>query len=184
MTQIFNKKGLATAATILKVQPSIVVESEVGKAIIGSDLGVKPKKPIIGKLIKNILTFNASKLFEIKSDSLKQGDIIDIDSFKIGEKLTAQANSKGKGFSGTVKRHNFSRGPKTHGSDNYRRPGSIGAQQPQRVIKGKKMAGQMGNTKITIHNLEILEVNPIEKLIMIKGSIPGPSRTMVKLIGK
>jgi len=105
------------------------------------------------------------------------------DLFEAGEKVVVTGVSKGKGFAGTIKRHNFHRGPKTHGSHNYRAPGSIGAGYPQHVFKGIKMAGQMGHEQVTIKNQKIAMVDVENNLIAVVGSVPGPRRGIVMIKG-
>ena len=111
------------------------------------------------------------------------GDKIGTDTFEVGDKVRVQAVSKGKGFAGTIKRHNFSRGPKTHGSHNYRAPGSIGAGYPQHVFKGQKMAGRMGSDTVTVRNLEVMYIDSKNNIIGIKGAIPGPKKGLVRVQG-
>src|SRR3990167_1131155 len=102
-----------------------------------------------------------------------------IENFKEKEKLVVTGISKGKGFAGTVKRHHFHTGPRTHGSNNYRQPGSIGDTGPQRVVKGRRMAGHLGAKKTTVRNLEIYKIEAAKKLVFIKGGIPGPRNAKV-----
>src|SRR5204862_5969035 len=104
-----------------------------------------------------------------------------VEQFKVGEEVVVQGVSKGKGFAGTIKRHNFHRGPKTHGSHNYRAPGSIGAGYPEHVFKGIKMAGHMGHETVTIKNQNIIMIDVERSLIAIEGSVPGAKRGMVMI---
>jgi len=97
--------------------------------------------------------------------------------------VTVTGTSKGKGFAGTVKRHNFNTGPKTHGSHNYRAPGSIGAGYPQHVMKGKKMAGQMGAEQVTVKNLKIVKIDAANNIIAVRGAVPGPRKSVVVVRG-
>jgi large subunit ribosomal protein L3 len=102
------------------------------------------------------------------------GQEIRLDIFNVGEKVSVSGTSKGRGFSGTVRRHNFSRGPVTHGSRNVRRPGSAGCSAyPARIIKGKKMPGQYGNKKVTVKKIQIVDIIPEENIIFLKGAVPG-----------
>ena len=107
---------------------------------------------------------------EIKADIFKPGDVVNI----IG-------TSKGKGFAGVIKRHSFHRGPETHGSNHHRKPGSIGSMFPQKVIKGKKMPGHMGYEKTTIKKTKILKIDPQNNIIAVKGSVPGPAKSLLKV---
>ena len=110
------------------------------------------------------------------------GQVVNLDNFSAGQKIRVTGTSIGKGFAGNQKRHNFSRGPMTHGSKNHRLPGSIGAgSTPGRVYPGKKMAGQMGNKKVTLKNTEIVFVNSEENIIVLKGSVPGKKNAVLKL---
>lgn len=112
--------------------------------------------------------------FEENSDFLKE--------LKPGDKLRVSGRSKGRGFQGVVKRHGFSGGPKSHGQkDRHRAPGSIGATAPQRVIKGKKMAGHMGAVRVTVKNLVVADVKPEEKILMVKGAVPGMRGTTIEI---
>jgi len=107
---------------------------------------------------------------------------VNLDNFSAGQKIRVTGTSIGKGFAGNQKRHNFSRGPMTHGSKNHRLPGSIGAgSTPGRVYPGKKMAGQMGNKKVTLKNTEVVFVNSEENIIVLKGSVPGKKDAVLKL---
>jgi large subunit ribosomal protein L3 len=116
-------------------------------------------------------------------NKLKVGDKLDVSVFEVGDKIQVTGTSKGKGFAGTVKRHNFNTGPKTHGSHNYRQPGSIGSGYPQHVFKGIKMSGRMGGDKITTKGLKIVSVDAENNLIAIKGAVPGPRKSIVMIRG-
>jgi large subunit ribosomal protein L3 len=114
--------------------------------------------------------------------SYKLGQMIDVNTFNVGQKVNVTAKSIGKGFAGNQKRHNFSRGPMTHGSKNHRLPGSVGAgSTPGRVYPGKKMAGQMGNKTVTIKNSEVLFVSTSENILVLRGSLPGKKDNVLKI---
>lgn len=115
--------------------------------------------------------------------ALEIGAKIDVTTFDIGDEVQVTGTSKGKGFAGTIKRHNFSRGPKTHGSHNYRAPGSIGAGYPQHVFKGMRMAGRMGHDQVTVKGLKIALVDAERNIIAIAGAVPGPKRGTVMVKG-
>nr|YP_009369893.1 50S ribosomal protein L3 [Boldia erythrosiphon]ARO90581.1 50S ribosomal protein L3 [Boldia erythrosiphon] len=193
MTQIFDDRGLTIPVTIIKAGPCIIVQIKndakhgYSSVQIGYDKVEynKVKKPILGHFKKNNIT-PLKYLFEMKIDSLTKcdiGQLIKVDSFVIGQKVKISANSIGKGFSGCQKRHNFARGPMSHGSKNHRQPGSIGAgTTPGRVIPGKKMAGQLGNKKTTIKNLKIVYIDKINNLLGIKGSVPGKTGNLLKVV--
>ena len=117
-----------------------------------------------------------------KPEDFKLGQIIKVDTFSAGQKVRVTGESIGKGFAGNQKRHNFSRGPMTHGSKNHRLPGSIGAgSTPGRVYPGKKMAGQLGGAKVTLKNTEVLYVNIEDNILVLKGSVPGKKNTVLKI---
>jgi large subunit ribosomal protein L3 len=115
--------------------------------------------------------------------SLTVGDKLIADIFSVGDMVQVVGTSKGKGFAGTIKRHNFARGPKTHGSHNYRAPGSIGAGYPQHVFKGQKMAGRMGHDTVTVKNLMVVMVDAEKNLIGVRGAVPGPKKGLVRVQG-
>ncbi len=148
----------------------------------------KLNKPLAGHLekIKNqISNINFKYLREFKVDSVdnyKIGDEIDVSVFQKGDKAKISGLNKGRGFQGVVKRHGFSGGPKTHGQKNrLRAPGSIGATAPQRVMPGRKMAGRMGQERITIKNLEIVGVDKENNILMVKGAVPGMRGTLLEI---
>jgi large subunit ribosomal protein L3 len=115
--------------------------------------------------------------------SLQPGTKLDVSTFEVGDKVRVTGTSKGKGFAGTIKRHNFSRGPKTHGSHNYRAPGSIGSGYPEHVFKGMRMAGHMGHEQVTVSGLKVAIVNLELGIIGVTGAVPGPKRGLVSLQG-
>jgi large subunit ribosomal protein L3 len=186
MTHIFDETGNFVPVTILLATPSVVTQVKTQKvdgyeAIqIGFGNKKNHKKPQIGHLAKADIM--AKKLTEIEIEANKEykiGDKIDLSIFDEGEKIILQGLSKGKGFAGTIKRHNFHRGPKTHGSHNYRAPGSIGAGFPQHVFKGQKLPGRMGAALTTVKNNRIARLMPEENLILIRGAVPGPKKGIV-----
>ena len=130
---------------------------------------------------KHIREFRVDTLPE----GLKVGDAIDVNTFELGELVQATGTSKGKGFAGTVKRHNFNTSKKTHGGNgNVRKPGSIGSMYPQKVFKGKRMAGQMGHDQVTVKNLAVAYIDAETNLIGLKGAVPGPRKGLVVIGGK
>ncbi len=142
------------------------------------------KKPQRGHL-KNLGNLRWLREFRVNNMELKPGDKIDVSTFAPGDKVNVVAISKGKGFQGVVKRHGFHGGPKSHGQkDRHRAPGSIGASWPQHVIKGMKMAGRMGGDKITVKNLEVVEVDKENNIIALKGAVPGRRGTLVRISGR
>jgi len=200
MTQIFDANGVRSGVTVLEVGPCVVtalktVETDGYNAVqIGYGEAKKLSKTQAGqvkksgaksKLLKEVRTSEVVEIQEgeDQTPALKIGDTLGADLFEAGEKVVVTGVSKGKGFAGTIKRHNFHRGPKTHGSHNYRAPGSIGAGYPQHVFKGIKMAGQMGHEQVTIKNQKIAMVDVENNLIAVVGSVPGPRRGIVMIKG-
>lgn len=196
MTRIFDENGNVIPVTIVEAGPCYVTQIKT-KEIDGYSavqLGFdekKPKnitKPLLGHFNKANVT-PKRVLSEFRNYDLKEiklGQEISVDIFSVGDKLSVQGISKGKGFQGVVKRHGFGGGPVTHGqSDRLRAPGSIGASSyPSRVFKGQRMAGRMGGTKVTIRNLQVVKIDKEQNLIFIKGAIPGHINSYVKLIKK
>ena len=192
MTQIFNKKGSSIPVTILQLGPCIVtqikdVKSDGYQAVQVGYLEVnknKLKKPELGHLNKTN-TPALKYLHEYRVNSLNNiqvGQILTVEEFKVGHLVKISGLSIGKGFTGYQKKHHFSRGPMTHGSKNHRQPGSIGAgTTPGRVFPGKKMAGRMGHNKVTIKNLQIIDIHPEENIIIVKGAIPGKRGSIISL---
>ena len=193
MTQIFNEEGLAVPVTVIKVDPIVVtqvktVETDGYNAIQVGTVAAKEKhltKARIGHFAKNKLE-NFRHLQEFRVDNPQDytvGQQIELSVLSDVQKVDVTGTSIGKGFQGTVKRHNFSRGPMAHGSKNHREPGSIGAgTTPSRVIKGKRMAGNMGNERVTITKLKLVKVDSENSLILIKGSVPGSEGKLVTIV--
>lgn len=192
MTQIFEESGTIFPVTILKTELCQVsqiktVDTDGYNAIqvaYTKEKLNKVTKPQLGHLKKS--TDKGFKSFgEFRLDNpqdFKLGQLIDLGCFEVGQKVRITGQSIGKGFAGNQKRNNFSRGPMTHGSKNHRLPGSIGAgSTPARVYPGKKMAGQLGNKKVTIKNSEILFINPEENILVLKGSLPGKKNSLLKI---
>jgi large subunit ribosomal protein L3 len=194
MTQIIKEDGVAVPVTVVSAGPCTVtrvksVESDGSAAVqLGYGQGKNLSNAVKGQLAKNGLDKLSPKVLrEFRVDELgetKIGDEVKADIFAIGDMVDVVGTSKGKGFAGTVKRHNFNTSKKTHGGNgNVRKPGSIGSMYPQKVFKGKKMAGQMGGERVTVKNLEIAYVDVESNLIGIKGAVPGPRRGIVFVKG-
>ena len=190
MTNTINDDGSVEAITLLFVPDQRVsqvktIESDGYSAIqIAAEETKKISKPRAGHLKK--INFNAKTLKEYhinKDEQIELGTVIDVNAFKINDIVNVQAISKGKGFAGTIKRHNFHRGRKTHGGGSYRRPGSIGSMFPQKIFKGKKMAGRMGHNLVTVKNLTIKLIDPELKIIGVTGAVPGPKKSLVLVKG-
>lgn len=193
MTQIFDEFGNIIPVTILKVGPCVVTQIKTkekdGYNSIQLGYGnVSPKsltQPELGHLQKsNIQALKYLKEFKVQENGNFQiGQVLNVNSFVPGQLVNIRGKSIGKGFSGLQKRHNFSRGPMTHGSKNHREPGSIGmGTTPGRVLPGKKMAGQLGNKITTIKKLKIIQINLEENILVVKGSIPGKPGNLLSIV--
>jgi large subunit ribosomal protein L3 len=193
MTQIFDESGNIIPVTILKVGPCVVTQvkmkSKDGYDSIQIGYGNVSSKsltqPELGHLQKsNIQPLKYLKEFKItEEDEFSIGQVLNVDSFSPGEFVNVRGKSIGKGFSGLQKRHNFTRGPMTHGSKNHRAPGSIGmGTTPGRVLPGKKMAGQLGNKITTIKKLKVIQINSEENILVIKGSVPGKPGNLLSIV--
>ncbi|MCK5459796.1 50S ribosomal protein L3 [Candidatus Parcubacteria bacterium] len=192
MTQIF-KGDAVIAATVIKVGECKITQVKYKEkdgyqaAQIGFGSKKKINKPLAGAL-KGLGNFRWLKEFRddiAEKFDFKKGDILDIESFEVGDKVIATAVSKGKGFQGVVKRWGFHGQDKTHGTkDQLRMPGSIGATGPAHVFKGTKMGGQMGNKQVSVSNLEIIEVDKEKNLIKVKGAVPGHRNSLVSIKAK
>lgn len=192
MTQIFDESGTILPVTILKTevcQVSQIKTTETdGYNAVQIAYG-EEKLENINKATRGHLKKVGDKGFKYfgefhvaSPEEFKLGQVVKLDTFSVGEKVRVTGKSIGKGFQGNQKRHNFSRGPMTHGSKNHRLPGSIGAgSTPGRVYPGKKMAGQMGGATVTLKNTEVLYINSEENILVLKGSVPGKKNTMLKI---
>jgi len=189
MTQVFRPDGQVVPVTLVKAGPCVVVQRKSGNGRDGYDaiqLGlmeyVKPSrinKPKTGHLKKagvDGVRYCRELRLRPGDDDLKTGDRVLVDEFKPSQKVDVIGVSKGRGFAGLVKRHGFHGGDATHGSMFHRRAGSIGASSyPSRVFPGMRMAGHMGVQRVTVRNLEIVEVNEEDNLLLLKGAVPGPN---------
>lgn len=189
MTQIFDENGQAVPVTVIQAGPCYVtqIRSEVNDGYTAVQLGFEelpPKrngdsrlsKPKRGHLKRNDLPdLRYLREFRVKELDVEEGQQITADIFETGDRVDVVGVSKGRGFAGTIKRHNFNRGPKTHGqSDRERAPGSIGATStPGRVLKGTRMGGRMGGERVTVQNLEVVVVDAEKNLLAVRGSVPG-----------
>jgi large subunit ribosomal protein L3 len=190
MTQIINDDGQMIPVTLVEAKPCKVIQIKTSakdgySAIqLGAFESKKLNKAQIGHLKQAASTSPKLKEFRLEADSeLEIGTELSIDSFEVGDYIKVTGKSKGKGFAGTIKRHNFSRGPVSHGSHNIRQPGSIGSTYPQKVLKGKKMAGHMGARKTTTRGLKVAYLDIAEGIIGIKGAVPGPNKGTVYING-
>ena len=192
MTQIFDESGTIFPVTLLKTEECQISQIKTVttdgynsvQVAYGKEKLSKITKPQLGHLKKSGAgSFSSFGEFRVDApQNFKLGQNITLDSFAVGQKVRVTGKSIGKGFAGNQKRHNFSRGPMTHGSKNHRLPGSIGAgSTPGRVYPGKKMAGQLGGKTVTIKNSEVLFINVEEKILVLKGSLPGKQNAMLKI---
>lgn len=192
MTQIFDENGILVPVTVLQAGPCVVTQIkteendgysavQVGYMDKREKLVNKPQKGHFDKAGVSCKRFLREFKFENAAE-YEVGQEIKADIFQAGDHIDATAISKGKGFQGAIKRHGQSRGPMTHGSKYHRHAGSNGAaSDPSKVFKGKKMPGQMGNKRVTIQNLEIVQVDAENNLLLIKGAVPGPRKSMVTI---
>lgn len=192
MSQIFSETGKAIPVTILQLGPCIITQIKNTKSNGYEAIQIgyfkcnqnKLTKPELGHLSKvGIPPLKYLQEYKVKSsDNFHIGQITTVDQLKIGNLINICGLSIGKGFSGYQKRHHFSRGPMSHGSKNHRKPGSIGAgTTPGRVFPGKRMSGRMGNNKVTIKNLQIIDINSEEHIIIVKGSVPGKPGSIISI---
>lgn len=190
MTQVFGEDGSAIPATIIEAGPCFVTQirkiDKDGYSAVQLGYGeAKPKRLTAGQmghLERNKLQpLRYLREFRTSNPEIEEGAKVDVSQFEVGSRVDIVGVSKGKGFAGTVKRHNFSGGPKTHGqSDRLRAPGSVAATTtPGRVFKGKKMAGHMGNERVTSQNLKVILIDVEKNLIGVNGSVPGPRGGLV-----
>ena len=177
MTRIFDETGRSFAVTKVSALPCEVSavknkDRDGYKAVQVSAYKVSGEK-------KKVVRETEFRETNIKKYNV--GDKVTLKNFKKDEMVTVEATAKGKGFAGTIKRHGFAMGPVSHGSKNIRKPGSIGCGYPERVVKGRRMAGRMGGKNVSIKNLKVADVD--DEIILIKGSIPGPNKSIIKIYG-
>ncbi len=191
MTQIFDENGQVIPVTVIEAGPCYVtqIRTEPNDGYSAVQLGfdelppkrngdsrlTKPKRGHLHRNGLNLPDLRVLREFRVREIDVEQGQVLKADIFEKGERVDVVGTSKGRGFAGTIKRHGFNRGPKTHGqSDRERTPGSIGATStPGRVLKGQRMGGRMGGDRVTIQNLEVVEVDADKNLLALRGSVPG-----------
>jgi large subunit ribosomal protein L3 len=186
MTQIFADDGTMIPVSVVAILPNTVTRLRTperdGYAAVqlGTEPGKKLSKPETGQLrdlpkVAVIREFRVDDLGEFQV-----GQTLDVSLFAPGDLIDVTGTSKGKGFAGTIKRHNFHRGPKTHGSDHHREPGSIGpGTTPGRVYRGSRMAGHMGDDRVTVKKLRVVRADPERNLLLVRGSVPGAPHALV-----
>ncbi len=192
MTQILGEDGVAVPVTLVKAGPVTVtqvktVETDGYTAVqVGYGEGKNLSNAVAGHVKKAGVTPKTLK--EVRVDELgetKVGDAVDVSIFVVGDSVDVTGVSKGKGFAGTIKRHNFKRQRKTHGGKgDTRKVGSIGSMYPQKIFKGKTMAGRMGNEQVTVKNLRVEYVDVADGVIGLKGAVPGPRKGLVRITGE
>ncbi len=191
MTQVFQEDGKVERVTVLEAGPCPVTairnEERDGYSAVQLAFGqTKEKhlsKPELGHLKKAGASAHKHLVeFRDEAADLQMGDTVTVEAFNAGDKLKISGTSKGKGFQGTIKRHNFHRGPKTHGSHNYRAPGSIGASAwPARVMKGIRGPGHMGAERVTQRGVTVVDVIAAENLLLVRGAVPGAKGGLVEV---
>ena len=191
MTQVFQDDGTMVAVSVLAIEPNTVTRLRTSDrdgytaVQLGSDDGKKVTKPVAGQLKdlpKGAAKPGTFREFRVDSvDDYSLGQVIAIgDVFNAGDLVDVTGVSKGKGFAGHIKRHHFARGPKSHGSDHHREPGSIGpGTTPGRVYKGLKMAGHMGDERATIKKVRVVRTDPERNLLLVAGSLPGARGSLI-----
>ena len=191
MTQVFREDGTVARVTVLEAGPCPVTAIrtldrdgyEAAQLAFGEVREKALSRPELGHLKKaDAPPMRHLVEFRNEAGELLVGDTVTVEAFEPGQRVKVAGISKGKGFQGTIKRHNFHRGPASHGSHNVRAPGSIGASAtPSRVPKGLRGPGQMGNARATQKGLEVIEVRPAENIMLVRGSVPGPRNGVVEV---
>lgn len=191
MTQVFTDDGRAMAVTVLEAGPCVVLkkktlETDGYNAIQVGFLGIRDRKvnrPDRGQFTKaNVKPTKWLREFRVEDvNQYEIGQEIKADLFQEGDLIDVTGISKGKGFAGGIKRHNFNRGPMGHGSKYHRRSGSLGAKGPARVFKGRKMPGRLGGERVTVQRLQIVKVYPDKNIILVKGAVPGPRKGLLSI---
>lgn len=188
MTQVFDEAGVVAPATVISAGPVTVTQVKTndtdGYQAVQVGFGEKHEKNVPRAQkghLKDLGMFRTLKEFKT-DEELNRGDVIDVSKFEVGDIVEVSATSKGKGFQGVVKRHGFAGGRRSHGNKHHERtPGSIGAQGPQRVLKGLRMAGRMGADRVTVKNLKVLQVDKENNQLVLKGAVPGHRGTLVEI---
>jgi large subunit ribosomal protein L3 len=192
MTSVIGDNGALNAITLLSASPNVIthIKNDEADGYQAVQVGFEQRKAekigkaLAGHLKDSKATPKIIREFRIKGEldeNIKVGGSLAADVFVVGDVVDVTGITKGKGFAGTIKRHNFKRGRKTHGGRSYRRPGSIGSMYPQHIFKGKKMAGQMGHTQVTTKRLKVALVDMDLNVIGVVGSVPGPRKGIILL---
>ncbi len=191
MTQVFQEDGSVARVTVLQAGPcpvtAVRTHERDGYEAVQLAFGQAREKHLSKAELGHLKKVDAPPLrhvveFRDEAGELQLGESVTVESFEVGARVKISGTSKGKGFQGTIKRHNFSRGPASHGSHNVRAPGSIGASAtPARVMKGIRGPGQMGNKRVTQKGLEIVSIDVEQHLLLVRGSVPGPRGGVVEV---
>jgi large subunit ribosomal protein L3 len=191
MTQVFQEDGSVARVTVLQAGPcpvtAIRTPDRDGYEAVQLAFGHAKEKHLTKAEIGHLKKADAPPMrhvveFREEAGELQLGESVTVEAFEVGGRVKISGTSKGKGFQGTIKRHNFASGPKSHGSHNKRAPGSIGASAwPARVMKGIRGPGQMGNKRVTQKGLEIVSLDAKENLMLVRGSVPGPRGSVVEV---
>jgi large subunit ribosomal protein L3 len=186
MTSTINENGAVVGITLLSADENVITQIKTqetdGYTAVQVGAGsVKLSKPQAGHLKQSKAASATMREFRIDeiTEDLSVGEKLTPEVFSVGDMVTVTGISKGKGFAGTIKRHNFHRGRKTHGGRSYRRVGSIGSMYPQKIFKGKKMAGQDGHEQVTVRNLKVVLIDAEQNIIGVVGAVPGPRKGIV-----
>ena len=189
-TQVFRDDKSADCVTVIRVETCVITQVKTiekdgySSVQVGTMESKKSNMPLKGHIGVENTAYKILREFKVfDSSEVSTGDVLDLGMFEVGEKVNVSALSKGRGFAGTIKRHGFHGGPKTHGqSDRHRAPGSVGAgSSPGRVFKGKKMAGHMGASKVTVRNLEVVLGDADKGIMFLKGAVPGHRNSLVSI---
>lgn len=191
MTSTINNDGVVEAVTLLTLEPNTVTQIKTNEVDgytavqIGTEKAKKMGKAQSGHFKASKTEPKIVREFRVDeiTEELKVGEQLSAETFSVGDQVHVTGTSKGKGWAGTIKRHNFHRGRKTHGGGSYRRPGSIGSMYPQHILKGKKMAGQMGHEQVTVQNLKVALIDTENHVIGVTGAVPGPRKSIVIIRG-
>lgn len=195
MTQVLTEDGVLTPVTLLQVGPCVITQIKTAEkdgynalqmALDGGKNVSKSVKGHVAKAGKELMPriIKEFRDMTVEEEQMKEGSSFDVSQFELGDKVKITGTSKGKGFAGTVKRHNFKTSAESHGGNGMvRRPGSIGSMYPQKVFKGKRMAGQMGGEQVTVSNLTVAYLDVEKNLMGVKGAVPGPKKSNVVVVG-
>lgn len=191
MTQVFEEDGRVQRVTVLEAGPcpvtGIRTHERDGYEAVQLAYGAAREKSLTRAELGHLKKADAPPMrhlveFRDEAGELQVGETVTVEAFEVGQRVKVAGTSKGKGFQGTIRRHNFASGPKSHGSHNVRAPGSIGASAtPSRVFKGIRGPGQMGHKRITEKGLEVVGVRPAQNLLLLRGSVPGPRNGLVEV---